>query len=281
MKATIFAEVGRNDDDIADDNRKPAAKSQEEMFTTAVQEQMVTNTILHSLVIGNKVGPWICEFCDSQWPPSQKRCGSCKRWKGGKRSLLAKKDTKEKTVSNDKGKKRGRKSKSLTPILGQDVNIPLVVGGALVVGDTTFSPLTGGLNANESSTGPSIGMNSYDDATIGDNTMAQEKNDELIRMLDDDNANEVGDGGTSDAEGEEYECVVSFKDGMKEVELERLCFDANEIESGVEVDDNDAFVCEVKDNTSNSSLYGAPPGWSAPSAPDDWNPTININCGEP
>ncbi len=88
-------------------------------------------------------------------------------------------------------------------------------------------------------------------------------------MLDDDNPNEVGDGGTSDAEGEIYECVISFKDGMKEVELERLCFDANEIESGVEVDDNDAFMCEVKDNTSNSRLYGALPGWSAPSAPDD------------
>jgi hypothetical protein len=100
-------------------------------------------------------------------------------------------------------------------------------------------------------------------------------------MLDVDDANEVGDGGTSDAEGEGYKCVVSFKDGMKEVELERLCFDANEIESGVEVDDNDAFVCEVKDNTSNSSLYGAPPCWSAPSAPDDWNPTVNINRGEP
>jgi hypothetical protein len=83
-------------------------------------------------------------------------------------------------VSNNKGKKRGRKSKLLTLIPGQDVNIPLVVGGALVVGDTTFSPLTGGLNANESSTGPSIGMNSYDDATIRDNTVAQETNDELI-----------------------------------------------------------------------------------------------------
>ncbi len=76
-------------------------------------------------------------------------------------------------------------------------------------------------------------------------------------MLDDNNANEVGECGTSDAEGEGYDCVVSFKDGMKEVELERLCFDANEIESGIEVDDNDAFVCEVKDNSSNSSLYGA------------------------
>jgi hypothetical protein len=242
---------------------------------------MVTNTILHSLIIGNKVGPWICEFCDSQWPQLQKRCGSCKRWKGGKRSSSATKDTKEKTVSNVKGKKRGRKNKSLTPIPGQDVNIPLVVGGALVEGDTAFSPLTGGLNANESSTRPSIGKNSYDDATIGDNTVAQETNDELVRMLNDDDANEVGDGGTSGAEGEGYECVLSFKDGMKEVKLERLCFDANEIESGVEVDDNDAFVCEVKDKTSNSSLYGAPPGWSAPSAPDDWNPNVNTNFGEP
>ncbi len=62
-----------------------------------------------------------------------------------------KRDSKEKTVSKEKGKKMGRKSKLLTPIPGQDVDIPLVVGGALVVWDTTFSPLTGGLNANESS----------------------------------------------------------------------------------------------------------------------------------
>jgi hypothetical protein len=29
-------------------------------------------------------------------------------------------------------------------------------------------------------------------------------------MLDDNDANEIGDGGTSDAEGEGYECVISF-----------------------------------------------------------------------
>jgi hypothetical protein len=80
-------------------------------------------------------------------------------------------------------------------------------------------------------------------------------NDEMIQFLNDDDANEVGDGGTLDAEEDGYKCVVSFKDGMKEVELEHLCFDANKIESGIEVDDNDAFVCEVKDNISNSSLY--------------------------
>jgi hypothetical protein len=64
-------------------------------------------------------------------------------------------------------------------------------------------------------------------------------------MLNDNDANEIGDGGTSDAEGEGNKCVVSLEDGMKEVELKRLCCDANEIESGEEVDDNDAFVCEV------------------------------------
>ncbi len=84
---------------------------------------------------------------------------------------MGKRDQNEKTVSKEKGKKRGRKSKSLTPIPGQDLDISLVVGGALVVGDTTFSPLTGGLNANESSLGQSIGTQSYDDATIGENTV--------------------------------------------------------------------------------------------------------------
>ncbi len=133
-------------------------------------------------------------------------------------------------MPNNKGNKRGGKRKSLTPSPGQDVDIPLVVGGALVVGEATFSPLTGGVNANDSSLGPSIGMSSYDDATIGDNTVSRETNDDMIRMLDDINANEHGDGGTSDAKGEGYECVISFKeDGMKEVELEHFFCDANKI----------------------------------------------------
>jgi hypothetical protein len=106
MKATIPPEVEKNDDDIADDNRNPAAKSQEEMLTTAVQEQMITNTILHSLAIGDKMVPWICEFCDSQWPPLQKRCGSCKRWKGAKRAYRLKK-TPRKDCVLQQGKENG------------------------------------------------------------------------------------------------------------------------------------------------------------------------------
>jgi hypothetical protein len=69
IKATIPPEDGKNDDDIAVDNRKPVAKTQEEMLTTAVQEQMLTNTNLYSLAIGGQVVLWICQFCDSQWPP--------------------------------------------------------------------------------------------------------------------------------------------------------------------------------------------------------------------
>jgi hypothetical protein len=86
----------------------------------------------------------------------------------------------------------------------------------LLVGGVSCSPLTG-INANDSSIGPSIGMSSYEDATIGDNTVAQDTNDDLIQMLNDDDANEIGDGGTSDAEGDRYKCVVSFKDAMNEV----------------------------------------------------------------
>jgi hypothetical protein len=77
-------------------------------------------------------------------------------------------------LSNNKKKKRGRKSKTLPPIPAQEVDIPLVVGSA------SCSPLTGGINANDSSIGPSIGMSSYDDETIRDNTVAQDTNNELI-----------------------------------------------------------------------------------------------------
>ncbi len=103
----------------------------------------------------------------------------------------------------------------------------------------------------------------------------------MIRILDDNDANEISDGGTSDAEGEEYKCVVSFKDVMKEVELEHLCCDANEIESGVEVDDNDRFVCEVKDESVQFMLYRALLGWSPPCGPEmiGIKPSIEIKEG--
>jgi hypothetical protein len=205
--STIPSEDQKNDDDIAEEKTKPAENWQEEMLTTEVTAKSIQYTFPSLPAIAGKVVTWICEFCDSQWPQSQKRCGSCKRWKGGKRSLPKRNDNQELTVSKDKEKERGRKTKTLPPIPAQEVDI------FLVVGSVSCSPLTG-INANDSSIGPSIGMNSYDDATIGDNTVAWDTNDDLIRMLDDNDANEIGDGGTSDAEGDGYVCVVSFKDGM-------------------------------------------------------------------
>jgi hypothetical protein len=139
------------------------------MLTTEVQVQFIQRTIPSLPAIDGNVVAWKCEFWDSQWPQLQKKCASCKRWKGGKRSLSNKKDNHEQTtVSKDNEKKRGRKSKTLPTIPAQEIDIPLLVGGA------SCSPLTGGINANDSSIGPSIGMSSYDDATIGDNTVSQE-----------------------------------------------------------------------------------------------------------
>ena len=43
-------------------------------------------------------------------------------------------------------------------------------------------------------------------------------------MLDENDTNEVVDGGTSDAEGNGYKCVVCFQDGMKEVDSKCLCW---------------------------------------------------------
>ncbi len=60
-----------------------------------------------------------------------------------------------------------------------------------------------------------------------------------------------------------------------------MCFDAHEIECGIEIDDLNAVMCEVKDVTFKSTLFVALPGWSPPSPPDDWNPTIHVDRREP
>ncbi len=101
----------KNPSVTADDDKKPAATLLEEMLRT-IQEPPVMHPSLPPF--GSSVAAWICEFYDCQWPPSQKRCGTSKRWKGGKRSMITsgERDSKEKTVSKEKGKKRGRKGVS-------------------------------------------------------------------------------------------------------------------------------------------------------------------------
>ncbi len=68
---------------------------------------------------------------------------------------------------------------------------------------------------------------------------------------------------------------------MKEVECKHLCIDADAIENDVEVDDDNAFVCDASNNIALSVLFGAPKDWSLPTAPEDWTPPVNSMKGEP
>ena len=133
---------------------------------------------------------------------------------------------------------------------------------------------------------PNIGEESFEESTFDweDNasidTAGREKNDQRIKLLEAEDDEEFGDGGSSDGEGDGYECMSSFLEGMKEVEIECLHHDFDEIEHGVEAHDDDAIVCDEKAKNV-SGLIGAPIGWSAPSAPENWDPTVNLAKGKP
>ncbi len=61
----------------------------------------------------------------------------------------------------------------LPPPPAEEVDVPLLVGGV-------SCRLLTGINANDGSIWPSIGISSYEDATIEDDTAAQDTNDDLI-----------------------------------------------------------------------------------------------------
>ena len=76
-------------------------------------------------------------------------------------------------------------------------------------GDLSFSPLTGGNTPNE-------GDDTVDDKSkvtqeTGD-TAIRETNDEIIKQLDTDDFDDVGDLGLSDEEGRGYDIVQSFRE---------------------------------------------------------------------
>jgi hypothetical protein len=85
----------KNPSVTAENDKKPAA-------TPIIQP-----AIPSLLTFGSNVVAWICEFCDSQWPPLQKRCSTCKRWKGGKRSSSGKKTQRKKKCVKREAKEKG------------------------------------------------------------------------------------------------------------------------------------------------------------------------------
>ncbi len=98
----------------------------------------------------------------------------------------------------------GRKKKN-TPPPAALLNVPACSSLSLE-GDDLFSPLTGtGPDMNDSLEESTY---EWENASIGEDTVSRETNDERIKLLQDEDENKVGDGGDSDGEGDGYECVL-------------------------------------------------------------------------
>jgi hypothetical protein len=77
----------------------------------------------------------------------------------------------------------------------------------LISCEDAFSPLTAGPNVNDESSEEST--KDWENDSI--DTVMHESNNEHIKLLQaEDEINNIGDGGTSDGKGEEYDCVHSF-----------------------------------------------------------------------
>ena len=85
---------------------------------------------------------------------------------------------------------------------------------------------------------------------------------------------ENGDGGNSDAGGDGYNIMEDFMEARRDVEIDRLTSDFNEIETNVLDDTKNCTMSVSTDNTALPTyLKNAPKGWSVPSAPGGWTPT--------
>ena len=252
-----------NEDTVGDDQNEREDINEESVLTSIPRLPPFTKPTI-----------WICDKCDAEQSKVKRRCGACKSWRGGKRGAMKTSESTKKGKETPK-KLGGRGKKNTSP----PAALCNVASSRLSVeGDENFSPLT--------ETGPNTNdlfeESTYDweNASIGDDTVVRETNDERIVLLREEDENEVFDGGDSDGEGDGYDCVTSFREGMKEVERECLAHDAQEIEHDVEVDDDDAVVCD-KTNDVQTTLFGAPKGWSPPGQPANWNPKVNSLKGEP
>jgi len=261
------------EEDLVESHNEKEDINEESRWATN-QESLLT--IAPSLPPFPKRTVWICDKCDTEQSENKRRCGTCKSWKGGKRGSLKTSKPTKKDKETPKISAAGRKKKNTSPPAAL-LNVAACSSLSLE-GDDLFSPLTGtGPDMNDS-----FEESTYDweNASIGEGTVACETNDERIKLLQDEDENEVGDGGDSDGDGDGYECVTSFREGMKEVEREHLEHDAQEIEHDIEVDDDDAVVCD-KTNNVQSTLFGSPTGWSPPGQPEEWNPRVNSSRREP
>ncbi len=86
----------------------------------------------------------------------------------------------------------------------------------------------------------------------------------------------MGDGGTSDGEGEGYDVVQGFSDDMKSSNDDCLMNgEDDDVEEGIMNFNNNQSQCLVTEDERRSilsSFYGALPGWKSPLPEENWEP---------
>jgi hypothetical protein len=102
---------------------------------------------------------------------------------------------------------------------------------------------------------------------------------EKIARIRSEHGGDVGDGGTSDIDGDGFDILKDFEVVMHDVHDEQLQNDHNEIEESV---DDGIDNATLSGQPSGSALPGAPAGWFPPTAPDTWTPMAQkVAKGEP
>ena len=99
--------------------------------------------------------------------------------------------------------------------------------------------------------------------------------DKVEAMIHNDIA-ENGDGDDSDAGGDGYNIMEEFMEARRNVEINRLTSDFNEIETNV-LDETDNCTMLVSTNNTKLPMYlkNAPKGWYFTSAPEGWTPVTS------
>ena len=94
---------------------------------------------------------------------------------------------------------------------------------------------------------------------------------------------ENGDGGDSDAGGDRYNNMEDFMEARRNVEIDRLTSDFNDIETNVlDNTKNCTMSVSAKNTALPTYLKNAPKGWYVQSAPGGWTPATRKEAkGEP
>jgi hypothetical protein len=172
--------------------------------------------------------------------------------------------------------KAGHKCKATDKLSALEVDVGIRDCCDISAGGVSFSPL---FSSGPNTTVDDDGLGNDDSTKATEyttDTVYCETHHEIIKQLDQESIkNNKGDLGLLDEEGDGYEVVQSFCEGMIDTEQERY--------DDVECDDNTAFACERTDNmnTEECSLFGAPRGWMPRQPSKDGMPTMKINKGEP